>query len=58
MKHAIAMSLNNAAVWTLNEIGISAVFKFAKEVGIELPQEDRNLALALGGLTNGVTPWK
>lgn len=56
MKHAIAMSLNNAAVWTLNEIGISAVFKFAKEVGIELPQEDRNLALALGGLTNGVTP--
>lgn len=56
MKHAIALSLNNAAVWTLNEIGISTVFDFAKAVGIELPPQDRNLALALGGLTDGVTP--
>lgn len=37
MKHAIALSLNNAAVWTLNEIGISSVFSFAEAVGIKLP---------------------
>jgi len=56
MKHAIAMSLNNAAVWTLNEIGMSSVFNFAAEVGIKLSPKDRNLALALGGLTDGVSP--
>ncbi len=58
MKHAIALSLNNAAVWTLNEIGISSAFSFAREVGIELSQQDRNLALALGGLTDGVSPMQ
>ena len=30
MKHAIALSLNNAAVWTLNEISISSAFNFAR----------------------------
>ena len=58
MKHAIALSLNNAAVWTLNEIGSSSAFNFARDVGIELAPQDRNLALALGGLTEGVSPMQ
>ncbi len=56
MKHAIAFSLNNAAVWTLNKIGIPRVFAFSKQMGINLVAEDGNLALALGGLTQGLTP--
>ncbi|MGI6566661.1 MAG: PBP1A family penicillin-binding protein [Firmicutes bacterium] len=57
MKHAVAHSLNNAAVWALSEVGISRVIKLAENMGIaSLTAEDRNLSLALGGITKGVTP--
>ena len=57
MKHAVAVSLNNAAVWTLHSIGVDKTIKLAKDMGItSLVAEDRNLSLALGGLTKGVTP--
>lgn len=56
MKFAITLSLNNAAVWTLNELGLNKMFNFAKQLEIPLVNEDRNLALALGGLTEGVSP--
>ncbi|NLK07750.1 MAG: PBP1A family penicillin-binding protein [Firmicutes bacterium] len=57
MKHAMAVSLNNAAVWTLNSVGVDKTLKLAKDMGISsLVPEDRNLSLALGGLTKGVSP--
>lgn len=56
MKEAIRESRNQPAVWLLNEIGVSTGVKFAAKLGIELDKEDRNLAIALGGLTHGVTP--
>ncbi|SFF09335.1 penicillin-binding protein 2A [Paenibacillus catalpae] len=56
MQQAIKESRNLAAVWMLNEVGINNGIAFAKKLGIELAPEDRNLAIALGGLTNGVTP--
>ncbi|MEK0314007.1 transglycosylase domain-containing protein [Cohnella sp. 56] len=56
MKDAIRNSINQPAVWLLNEIGVSTGVKFAGKLGIELDKEDRNLAIALGGLTRGVTP--
>lgn len=57
MKHAVAVSLNNAAVWTLHTIGVDKAIKLSKDMGItSLVAEDRNLSLALGGLTKGVTP--
>ena len=57
MKHAIALSLNNAAVWTLHQVGIDPVMRLTKNMGItSLTSEDRNLSLALGGITKGVTP--
>ncbi len=57
MKHAVAHSLNNAAVWTLSRVGLSRVMQLAQAMGItSLTPEDRNLSLALGGITRGVTP--
>ncbi|NMB45307.1 MAG: PBP1A family penicillin-binding protein [Firmicutes bacterium] len=57
MKHAVAYSLNNAAVWTLYQVGLDPVMRLAKKMGItSLTAEDRNLSLALGGITKGVTP--
>lgn len=56
MKHALAMSLNSAAVWTLNELGVDKAMQFAREVGLNLHDDDRNLALALGGISRGISP--
>ncbi|SFB16771.1 penicillin-binding protein 2A [Cohnella sp. OV330] len=56
MKDAIKGSINQPAVWLLNEIGVSTGVKFAAKLGIDLDKDDRNLAIALGGLTKGVTP--
>lgn len=57
MKQAVALSLNNAAVWTLHKVGVDPVMRLAKDMGItSLTSEDRNLSLALGGMTKGVTP--
>jgi penicillin-binding protein 2A len=57
MRDAIKESRNQPAVWLLNEIGVKKGVDFARKLGIELdPEKDRNLAIALGGLTNGVSP--
>ena len=56
MKHAIAFSLNNAAVWTLNEIGLRPLLDLTDDLELGLVKDDHNLATALGGLTEGVTP--
>lgn len=58
MTQAIKDSRNLAAVWMLNEIGLKRSFEFAKKLGFDLKQEDRNLTAALGGLTEGVTPMQ
>ncbi|RUS45775.1 penicillin-binding protein 1A [Cohnella sp. AR92] len=56
MADAIRESRNQPAVWLLNEIGVKTGVNFAGKLGIELGSDDRNLAIALGGLTNGVSP--
>jgi penicillin-binding protein 2A len=56
MRQAIKESRNVSAVWLLNQIGISNGLSFADKLGIKLDKEDRNLSVALGGLTHGVTP--
>lgn len=58
MTQSLKESRNAAAVWLLNEVGIGRSLDFAKRLGFELAPEDRNLAIALGGLTNGVTPMQ
>jgi len=56
MFQAVKQSINIPAVWLLNQIGIKTGIQFAENLGITLPSEDHNLAIALGGLTNGATP--
>lgn len=57
MSQAVKESRNQPAVWLLNEIGVKKGLEFAKNLGFNLdPEKDRNLAIALGGLTNGVSP--
>lgn len=56
MIDAVKVSKNVPAVWLLNEVGIDKGLQFAKDVGIEMAAEDRNLAIALGGLTYGASP--
>jgi penicillin-binding protein 2A len=56
MFEAVKKSINQPAVWLLNQIQLSTSLKFIKSLGIPLEPEDRNLAIALGGLTKGATP--
>jgi penicillin-binding protein 2A len=55
MYDALKESKNATPVWLLNEIGIPYSKEFLNKMGIDLPN-DNNLALALGGLNEGVTP--
>lgn len=56
IRAAIKDSVNIPAVKLLNEIGVSTGFSYASKMGLTLGKDDKNLALALGGLYKGVTP--
>ena len=56
MYSALAQSKNVPAVWLLDRIGVSKGVQSANNFGIKVPKEDQNLALALGGLSTGVSP--
>ncbi|MBO9608898.1 MAG: PBP1A family penicillin-binding protein [Paenibacillaceae bacterium] len=56
MVEAIVRSWNVPPVWLLNQIGINTGLQFASKLGIDLPKADRQLAIALGGLSEGVSP--
>ncbi len=57
MREAIEYSVNVPAVKFLNLIGVNEGFTFAKKLGLPLDDKnDKNLSLALGGLTHGVSP--
>lgn len=51
----IVRSTNIPAVKLLNEVGVERAKQFAVGFGIIFNEEDNNLALALGGFTDGVT---
>ncbi|WP_338587290.1 PBP1A family penicillin-binding protein [Paenibacillus sp. Y5S-9] len=53
MTEAITKSENIPAVWLLDKIGVNTGINFAKSVGIQLTDQDKNLAIALGGLSKG-----
>lgn len=53
MTTALTKSENIPAVWLLNEVGVGTGLKMAKDMGITMDKDDRNLAIALGGLTYG-----
>lgn len=54
---ALALSVNTVAVQLADEVGPSNIIANVKKMGITtLEKDDNNLAMALGGLTRGVTP--
>ena len=56
MRTAIRNSLNTTAVRLLEEIGLDASIQYLNKMGIPTQNSDRNLSLALGSMTYGVTP--
>ncbi|WP_103106514.1 transglycosylase domain-containing protein [Brevibacillus reuszeri] len=58
MNRALIDSLNIPVVWLLNEIKVPTALKYLEKFGIEMEPEDRNLAIALGGLSKGTSPLK
>ncbi|MFO7819013.1 MAG: PBP1A family penicillin-binding protein [Halanaerobacter sp.] len=57
LRMGLAKSINVMAVKLLDEIGIPETIDTAQNLGISsLTQNDKNLPLALGGITRGVTP--
>jgi penicillin-binding protein 2A len=56
MFESVRRSLNVPAVWLLSQMGPAKGLEYAKRFGMELDPKDRNLAIALGGLTRGVSP--
>lgn len=56
LRTAITNSINIVTVKTLQEIGVDLGYEYAETFGITtLTDTDKNLSLALGGLTKGVT---
>jgi penicillin-binding protein 2A len=56
MYKAVEESLNVPAVWLLNEIGLDKGLAAVKRFGIPIQKEDKNLAIALGGMSKGISP--
>jgi penicillin-binding protein 2A len=56
MYKAVEESLNIPAVWLLNEIGLKKGLDSLNRFGIPLVKQDENLAIALGGMSKGVSP--
>ena len=56
MYKALEESLNVPAVWLLNKIGLNKGLDSLKRFGIPVEKEDENLAVALGGMSKGVSP--
>ncbi|WP_297819667.1 PBP1A family penicillin-binding protein [uncultured Lactobacillus sp.] len=56
MYKALAESKNVPAVWLLDKIGVNKGVQSVENFGIHVNKNDRNLALALGGLSSGVSP--
>lgn len=54
-KECLKNSYNIPAVKLLNEIGTTKAIDFAKNLGLTFSEKDNHLAIALGGLTDGLT---
>ena len=54
-RDALAQSLNVPAVKVLNSLGIDRAERYLSEMLLPLGKEDKTLALALGGMTEGYT---
>ncbi|MGN0824357.1 MAG: transglycosylase domain-containing protein, partial [Candidatus Coproplasma sp.] len=55
VEDAITQSLNIPAVKTLNALTVNTAAKYAKAMSIDLSNADKNLSLALGAMSEGLT---
>ena len=58
MREAVTRSLNLPAVSLFRDLGVSYCKAFAARFGIPFDTRDDSLALALGGFTYGVSPYR
>ncbi|HZG73582.1 MAG TPA: penicillin-binding protein 1A [Chondromyces sp.] len=56
MYEAVEDSINLPTVWLLNEIGLSKGLDALKRFGLPLEEKDDHLAIALGGMSKGISP--
>lgn len=56
VRQALADSLNIPAVKILDMLGVDTSAAYLQRLGLPLPEEDKTLALALGGISHGYTP--
>lgn len=56
LREALSRSLNVATVDLAEDLGTPAIRVYAARFGLPLAPQDANLSMALGSLTNGVTP--
>ncbi|WP_274458925.1 PBP1A family penicillin-binding protein [Fructobacillus sp. CRL 2054] len=56
MYEALEHSYNIPAVYLLDKLGVNTGYSWGKKFGLPLVSSDKNYALALGGLTKGVSP--
>ena len=56
LRDSLIKSLNIPAVEVLNTVGIDNCKSYLKKMGYEFDKNDTGLPMALGGLTNGITP--
>lgn len=55
VEEAITQSLNVPAVKTINALTLNKAAEYAKKLGINLDDNDKNLSLALGAMREGLT---
>ncbi len=55
VKESLQKSLNIPTIKILSYVGINKAKNFSEKLGISFTSQDQNLALALGGMTEGVT---
>lgn len=53
VRESVAKSLNIPAVKTLNSLGIDTASFYMQKLGLNIQEEDKSLALALGGMKTG-----
>ncbi|MDR3190277.1 MAG: PBP1A family penicillin-binding protein [Lactobacillaceae bacterium] len=53
---ALEKSYNIPAVWLLDQMGVSVGYNAGIKAGLPLTSDDKNLAMAIGGLKTGVSP--
>jgi len=57
VSEALARSYNVASVEILNKLGLEKAFQYLKSFGVtSLEEDDRHLALGLGGMKQGISP--